>query len=517
MIEAKLGDDPLIVNIDHGEAWSLNDKSPEPTVKGATVDEGGPARVNERRRLDVLQTAATRLIADELRAAGLYEQAATRGPARGGYDPARLKILLGPDADFTTGIHELIHFYVDYYTKQVQLGTATPQMRADLDIMFRSMGVAGDTPEARLAAFNAMPFETARPLVEVITYNAEIYVFEGKAPSVELAGVFDRMLQFFRRAYKSLADFVTQQQEIYRREFGRELPGLNDELRAVFDRMLADERQIKQAQAVSQMRGQFTVKPEGMDDAEWAAYQEMAGEATNEAIRDMTKASLRQMEWLSRARNRIIKEMQARHATQRKEVRERVQAEVHQERLYRAMSFLRRGQVVAPDGTVTKAEGVHRIDRVLAAEFAPTVDMSASAGKASVETRHDAGAPPPKTSDAARNSGPAGPPLLRPRISLRSNTLGGLVEFRHDQTRRAVARAFLRATLCVPASLPDSLRVSLVLLVQRFGGPSGHTIRHHPLHKLVHGTWRGSRGGWPVGVLIEESKSIRRFAVHLPP
>jgi len=308
-------------------------------------------------------------------------QAAVRGPARGGYDPARLRILLGPDADFTTGAHELAHFYVDYYTKQVQLGTATPQMRADLDIMFRFMGVAGDTPEARLAAFNAMPFETARPLVEAITYNAEVYLFEGKAPSVELAGVFDRMLAFFRRAYKSLADFVTQQQDIYRREFGRELPGLNDELRAVFDRMLADEQQIKQAQAVSQMRGQFTVKPDGMDDVEWAAYQEMAGEATNEAIRDMTKASLRQMEWLSRARNRIIKEMQARHATQRKEVRERVQAEVQQEPLYRAMSFLRRGQVVAPDGTVTKAEGVHRIDRVLAAEFAPRVDMAALGGR----------------------------------------------------------------------------------------------------------------------------------------
>jgi hypothetical protein len=49
--------------------------------------------------------------------AGIYQQAAVRGPARGGYDPARLKILLGPDADFTTGAHELTHFYVDYYIK----------------------------------------------------------------------------------------------------------------------------------------------------------------------------------------------------------------------------------------------------------------------------------------------------------------------------------------------------------------------------------------------------------------
>ena len=107
----------------------------------------------------------------------------------------------------------------------------------------------------------------------------------------------------------------------------------------------------------------------------------MAGEATNAAIADMTKASLRQMEWLSRARSRIIKDMQARHTAQRKEVRERVQREVQQDPLYRAMAFLRRGQVVAPDGTVTEAEGVHRIDRVLAAEFAPTVDLARLGGR----------------------------------------------------------------------------------------------------------------------------------------
>ena len=311
----------------------------------------------------------------------LFQAMPSPGPARGGYDPARLKILFGPGADFTTGAHELTHFYVDYYTRQAMAGTATPQMLADLDAMFKFMGVAGDTPEARMAAFNAMPFETSRPLIETITYNAEIYLFEGKAPSLELAGVFDRMLAFFRRAYKSIADFITQQQAIYRREFGRELPVLNDELRAVFDRMLADERQIKQAQAVAQMRGQFTVKPEGMDDAEWAAYQEMAGEATNAAIADMTKASLRQMEWLSRARSRIIKDMQARHTAQRKEVRERVQREVQQDPLYRAMAFLKRAQIVAPDGATTKAEGVHRIDRVLAAEFAPTVDLARLGGR----------------------------------------------------------------------------------------------------------------------------------------
>jgi hypothetical protein len=352
-------------------------------VVNATIGEVDEelATISAERTAGAERRIGNLVLRQDSRLAGARFEQAARGPARGGYDPARLKILFGPGADFTTGAHELTHFYVDYYTRQAMAGTATPQMLADLDAMFKFMGVAGDTPEARMAAFNAMPFETSRPLIETITYNAEIYLFEGKAPSLELAGVFDRMLAFFRRAYKSIDDFITQQQAIYRREFGRELPVLNDELRAVFDRMLADERQIKLAQAVAQMRGQFTVKPEGMDDAEWAAYQEMAGEATNAAIADMTKASLRQMEWLSRARSRIIKDMQARHTAQRKEVRERVQREVQQDPLYRAMAFLKRAQIVAPDGATTKAEGVHKIDRVLAAEFAPTVDLARLGGR----------------------------------------------------------------------------------------------------------------------------------------
>ena len=379
-IAAAVAGDGRIVEITHATGWRSLDETRITDEAARAADEGRRAEgAAGRRRVDAYRREATRLVSEYI-GTGILEQAA-RGPARGGYDPSRLKILFGKGADFTTGAHELTHYYVDYYTKQAIAGTAAPQMLADLDIMFKFMGVEGATPEERLAAFNAMPFETSRPLIETITYNAEIYLFEGKAPSLELAGVFDRMLAFFRRAYKSIADFVTQQREIYRAEFGRELPELSDELRQVFDRMLADERQIKQAQAVAQMRGQFTVKPEGMDDAEWAAYQAMAGEATNEAIKDMTKASLRQMEWLSRARSRIIKDMQARHTAQRKEVRERVQREVQQEPLYRAMAFLRRGQVVAPDGTVTEAEGVHRIDRVLAAEFAPTVDLVRLGGR----------------------------------------------------------------------------------------------------------------------------------------
>jgi hypothetical protein len=60
------------------------------------------------------------------------------------------------------------------------------------------------------------------------------------------------------------------------------------------------------------MKPMFQTQAEsGMPDAEWAAYQAMQQEALEASVTDMTKASLRQIRWLSGARDRIL-----RHAAQ---------------------------------------------------------------------------------------------------------------------------------------------------------------------------------------------------------
>lgn len=55
---------------------------------------------------------AVRQMAESPEARGKYffKRCQARGPARGGYDPSRLKILFGKGADFTTGAHELTHY-----------------------------------------------------------------------------------------------------------------------------------------------------------------------------------------------------------------------------------------------------------------------------------------------------------------------------------------------------------------------------------------------------------------------
>ncbi len=292
----------------------------------------------------------------------LFEQAAA-GPARGGFDPRTLNIFIRSGGDISTMFHELIHLRIAEYLR-LAAGTNPPaRVVADLDILFKFMGVEGDTFEDRLRNYSTMSIEKRAPLEEKVTYNAEIYIWEGKAPSVELRGVFDRMAAWMRRAYKSIRDNLN---DIYRDKFGTDLPILTPEVRGVFDRMLATEEQIKRQAALNEMKPQFQTLEQalasGMTEAEYAAYQVMQQEAMDAAVTDMTKASLRQMQWLGNARSRLLRDLQRKHDRQRKEVRDEVAEEIRLQPVYRAMEYLRTGTLINFDGETIKPEGPHRLD-----------------------------------------------------------------------------------------------------------------------------------------------------------
>ncbi len=292
----------------------------------------------------------------------VFEQAAA-GPARGGFDPRTLNIFIRSGGDISTMFHELIHLRIAEYLR-LAAGTNPPaRVVADLDILFKFMGVEGDTFEDRLRNYSTMSIEKRAPLEEKVTYNAEMYIWEGKAPSVELRGVFDRMAAWMRRAYKSIRDNLN---DIYRDKFGTDLPILTPEVRGVFDRMLATEEQIKRQAALNEMKPQFQTLEQalasGMTEAEYAAYQVMQQEAMDAAVTDMTKASLRQMQWLGNARSRLLRDLQRKHDRQRKEVRDEVAEEIRLQPVYRAMEYLRTGTFVDSDGQSVKMEGPHRLD-----------------------------------------------------------------------------------------------------------------------------------------------------------
>jgi hypothetical protein len=175
-----------------------------------------------------------------------------------------------------------------------------------MDTILSWFGIAGETPEQRLATWNAMTLEEQRPHHEAFAYNKEIYVSEGKSPSIEMQGVFERFGQFVKRIYISIRDDLNA---IYKQEFGTDLPMMTGEIRRVMDRMIATDEQIRSAEERRNMEDTFRDQElSGMDDAQWASYQQMRAEATQKSVSELNEQSLAATTWASRLKAKKVKE-----------------------------------------------------------------------------------------------------------------------------------------------------------------------------------------------------------------
>jgi hypothetical protein len=138
---------------------------------------------------------------------------------------------------------------------------------------------------------------------------------------------------------------------------------MSSEIRLVMDRMLATDEQIARAQAVRGMKAMFqTQEQSGMNDAEWAAYQALEQDATDAATAELTKATLKELQWYGNAQSKYLREIQSKHDRARKEIREEVSAQVQLEPVYRAMEFLKKGTIRTDTGEVTAATGQFKLD-----------------------------------------------------------------------------------------------------------------------------------------------------------
>ncbi len=345
--------DSRIVEITHATGWrSLDDTRITEDAARAT-DEGRRAEgVVGRRRIDAYRREATRLVAEYLGDQGRFKQAA-RGLARGGFDPQKLLTTLNKDADFSTFAHETAHYFLTILGDVASRPDAPASVVDDMTTLLRWFGVKD------LATWNAMSLDQQRQYHEQFAYSFETYLFEGKSPSVEMQGLFDQFARWLKQVYQGL---ITKINDVYKAEFGKDLPILTGEVRQVMDRMLATEDQIARAQAIREMKPQFkTQEQSGMDDATWAAYQELQEQATERAVAELTTATLKEMAWMSRARGRKLRELQRQHDDKRKEIKDEVTEDLRVLPVYRAMEFLRRGKVVDVDGTTKPATGQFKL------------------------------------------------------------------------------------------------------------------------------------------------------------
>ena len=267
--------------------------------------------------------------------ADIYKQ----GP-RGTFNPESLVLTLNENADLSTFLHESGHYFLEIMADLASAPDAPPQIAADMAKTLAWFGV----PD--LATWNSYTLDQKRPYHEKWAESFEQYLFEGKAPSTELQPIFRQFRAFLVRVYQSLTHFLR----------GRNLQ-VNDEVRQVFDRMLATDQQIAQTEQAAGMLPDF--------------------EATNEAIEKLQARSLRDLKWTISARSKYIKALTKAAATLRKGVEEEVRAEVEAQPLYRAMNWLRKGEMTDPEtGDKIKAEKGFRLATEALAEMYPESMLS---------------------------------------------------------------------------------------------------------------------------------------------
>ncbi len=260
-------------------------------------------------------------------------------------------ISLLKNADLSTFIHESGHFFLQVQADlaariQAQINegaTVTDGERSIVEDMAKLldwMGVKADQDGSALDAWMRMTTDEQRSAHEKFARGFEAYAFEGRAPTMELQGIFQRFRAWLLNLYRELKALNVE---------------LTDEVRGVMDRMLATNEQIEAAEAARNMGPLFNAQnAQGLID-DWQAYHELANEATLAAVDQLQAKSLKELQWASRARARVLKDLQKQHSAIRAELMMESRREVMSQPVYRAWQFLT-GKLSKEDRAALKPE-----------------------------------------------------------------------------------------------------------------------------------------------------------------
>jgi hypothetical protein len=180
-----------------------------------------------------------------------------------------IRMTLGPDGtprdfviralagDRSTLAHESSHF-LSWSMHDMALDPAAPErLKADYAELLKFGGwkdanerladnlertKLADIPEAKRTAAESKRLTALEAREERISHAWEQYLAEGKPPAPELRSVFRRFRDWMGRIYGSIEGIKKQ----YRDNYGQELE-LSDEVRGVFDRLIAVDHAVEQA------------------------------------------------------------------------------------------------------------------------------------------------------------------------------------------------------------------------------------------------------------------------------
>ncbi|KPG65838.1 hypothetical protein AN993_21340 [Stenotrophomonas maltophilia] len=276
-------------------------------------------------------TAAREVLAGDILFQG---GAAPRGQIQIGTGRA-MQISLFKGADLSTFLHESGHFFLEVYRELATAEDAAPQLRSDLDALLKWFGVESAD-------------QIGVDQHEQFARGFEAYLGEGRAPTPELQSVFSQFKQWILGVYRSLRNLDVE---------------LTDEVRGVFDRMLASQEEIEAAQARVGFepiaRDLAEAQALGMTERQFADYQAQVAAAREQAEADLM-AQLQEAD--ARARERWWKDELA-------NIRSVVEAEVEATPIVRAYRVLTGRKEAAGEPVPEQLQGL-KLDRaVLAATY----------------------------------------------------------------------------------------------------------------------------------------------------
>lgn len=214
-------------------------------------------------------------------------------------------ISLGPKANLSTFLHETGHLGLEMMRYLVKSGDADESLTNDLNALVEWFGVKDADAIGRAEH-------------EKFAETFEVYLREGRAPSLRLHDAFNRFRVWLTRIYRNLTGMGVE---------------LNDDVRGIMDRLLATDEEIAQARSLDR----FAADPEVMKlmtDAEASAYKLHIQRAVDYAGEQVMKMALGEA-W--ERRGKPYMEEMAR-------VRAEVEAEVNKQPVYKAIEWLAGGK-----------------------------------------------------------------------------------------------------------------------------------------------------------------------------
>lgn len=199
---------------------------------------------------------------------GIESPIAAQGETKGVYlssEEAQPIIGMFRTADRSTLPHEIMHHTLGLYRKAIAGGKVSAEVKADWKTLMDYAGVKDGE-------------EITVKQEEKITDAWEKYLSEGKAPSLELVGVFQKFKRWLKNVYQKLVGAGES---------------VNADVRDVFDRMLASEQQLEQAEVFYNSAHLMAGKEMGL--TELKQYAAALNKAHQEAQKEMAARVAREL------------------------------------------------------------------------------------------------------------------------------------------------------------------------------------------------------------------------------